>query len=307
MQAAAEATDAGASAEAIQSHYDLSNPFYALWLDENMVYSGALFERDDETLEQAQLNKLDYHIRSAGVRPGQRVLEIGCGWGACLRRLVQHAGASSALGLTLSQAQVDYVRARPVSGVEARLESWQSHQPAQPYDAIISIGAFEHFGRLEDEEAEKVAAYRRFFKRCQEDFLQPGGRLSLQTFAYGSRRARDEAREQQATTFLAAEIFRQTDPPTLANIAEAARHHFEICSLRNDRLHYARTLRIWLSRLKARRSEAVALVGEEAVARYERYLQYSFIGFQTGNLDLYRIVLQRIEPSLAAGRTISAA
>jgi cyclopropane-fatty-acyl-phospholipid synthase len=220
-----------------------------------------------------------------------------------LRRLVQHAGASHALGLTLSQAQVDYVRARPVPGVEARLENWQTHQPEQPYDGIISIGAFEHFGKLEDSDAEKVDAYRRFFQRCQEDFLKPGGRLSLQTFAYGSRRGRDEARNQETTAFLAAEIFRETDPPTLANIAEAARHHFEICSLRNDRLHYARTLRIWLARLKARRNEAVALVGEESVARYERYLQYAFIGFQTGNLDLYRIVLQRVEPQLRTARS----
>jgi cyclopropane-fatty-acyl-phospholipid synthase len=292
----AVAIKTGASLEAIQSHYDLSNQFYGLWLDEEMVYSGAFYAQDDDTLERAQVNKLDYHIAQAGVRPGSRVLEIGCGWGACLRRLVQHAGASSATGLTLSQAQVDYIRARPTPGVRAFVENWQDHRPEQPYDAIISIGAFEHFGKLEESDAEKVSAYRNFFKRCQEDFLQPGGRLSLQTFAYGSTREREQARRESATAFLAAEIFRETDPPTLANIAEAARSHFEICSLRNDRLHYAKTLRNWLSRLKARRGEAVAMVGEEAVVRYERYLQYSFIGFQTGNLDLYRVTLQRLAP-----------
>lgn len=291
-------TKTGASLEAIQSHYDLSNQFYSLWLDENMVYSGALYETDSDSLEQAQVNKLDHHIRESGAKPGSRVLEIGCGWGACLRRVVQHAGASTAVGLTLSQAQADFIHERPVPGVQAFVENWQDHTPQQPYDALISIGAFEHFGKLEDTDAQKVAAYRSFFQRCQEKFLQPGGCLSLQTFAYGSARAREQARSASATTFLAQEIFRETDPPTLANIAEAARFHFEIRALRNDRLHYARTLRVWLSRLKERRAQAVALVGEETVERYERYLQYSFIGFQTGNLDLYRITLQRLEPRL---------
>jgi cyclopropane-fatty-acyl-phospholipid synthase len=268
-----------------------------------MVYSGALYVTDNDTLEQAQLHKLDHHIRESGVKPGSQVLEIGCGWGACLRRLVEHAGAANAVGLTLSQAQADYANGLRVPGVRAFVENWQDHEPTRPYDAIISIGAFEHFGKLEDTEAQKVAAYRNFFKRCQEEFLQPGGRLSLQTFAYGSARERDQARSESATTFLAQEIFRETDPPSLANIAEAARFHFEICSLRNDRLHYAKTLRTWLARLKLHRKQAVTLVGEDAVKRYERYLQYSFIGFQTGNLDLYRITLQRIEPRLRRAAT----
>jgi cyclopropane-fatty-acyl-phospholipid synthase len=286
----------GASLEAIQSHYDLSNQFYRLWLDEEMVYSGAMYLDPNDTLEQAQIQKLDHHIRASGAKAGDRVLEIGCGWGACLKRMVKTVGVSKAVGLTLSQAQVDYLRERPLAGVEARVENWQEHQPEQPYDAIISIGAFEHFAQITYTDAQKVAAYRSFFKRCQE-ILKPGGQISLQTFAYGSTRDREEAVNQSATTFLAEEIFRETDPPTLANIAEAVRSHFEIVALRNDRLHYAETLRNWMSRLKRRRDDAVKLVGEAAVERYERYLQYSFIGFKTGNLDLYRITLRRIEPA----------
>jgi len=293
--AAVKTAKTGASLEAIQDHYDLSNDFYRLWLDEQMVYSGALYHHDSETLEQAQLNKLDQHIRAARAHDARRLLEIGCGWGACLRRAVTMARVEHAVGLTLSQAQADYIRRRGEPQIEAFVENWQDHRPSAPYDAIISIGAFEHFARLEYSDAEKVAAYKSFFARCQERLLRPGGYMSLQTFAYGSTRTRQSAIGDSATQFLAREIFRETDPPTLANIAEAIQSHFEIVALRNDRLDYARTLREWMSRLKRRRSQAVSLVGEEATQRYERYLQYSFIGFQTGNLDLYRITLRRLE------------
>jgi cyclopropane-fatty-acyl-phospholipid synthase len=253
-----------------------------------------LYTAVDESLEQAQVNKLEHHIRESRAAGANRVLEIGCGWGGCLRRMVQHSGVKHAVGLTLSQAQADYVQEHPVPGVEAHVESWQDHRPAQPYDAIISIGAFEHFARIDYSETQKEAAYKNFFKCCQEVLLADGGYLSLQTFAYGSARSRQRALEDSSTQFLAEEIFRETDPPTLANIAEAVRGHFEIVSLRNDRLHYAQTLREWMARLKRARPEALKLVGEETVRRYERYLQYSFIGFQTGNLDLYRITLRRL-------------
>lgn len=285
----------GASAEAIQSHYDLSNDFYGLWLDEHMVYSGAFYANESDSLEHAQLQKIDHHLREARAEGAGSLLEIGCGWGALLRRATTTFGVSRAMGLTLSQAQVDYIRQRALPNVQAKLENWQDHRPEQPYDAIVSIGAFEHFAKIEYDDSQKVAAYRSFFKRCQEEFLKPGGHMSLQTFAYGSTRSRAQAMREPATAFLAQEIFRETDPPSLANIAEAVSPHFEVVALRNDRLHYARTLREWMTRLKARRPQAVAMVGEEAVARYERYLQYSFIGFQTGNLDLYRITLRRID------------
>ena len=289
------AAKTGASAEAIQSHYDLSNRFYGLWLDDQMLYSGAFYERDDDSLELAQLRKLDYHIGQARAQNVRRLLDIGCGWGACIKRATGHAGVEHATGLTLSRAQAEYAHAHVSPRVDVRVENWQDHVPEAPYDAIISIGAFEHFARIDYDDAQKVAVYKEFFRRCQEKFLKPGGYMSLQTFAYGSVRDRRQAIRESATEFLAQEIFRETDPPTLANIAEAVRTHFEVVQLRNDREHYARTLRCWMERLKSRRAEAVAEVGEEAVERYERYLQYSFIGFQTGRLDLYRVTLRRLD------------
>ena len=282
----------GASLEAIQDHYDVSNDFYRLWLESNMLYSAAMWEPDD-TLETAQLRKVDYHIAQARAATGKRVLDVGCGWGATLRRLADRHRVEHLVGLTLSAAQAGWISGFGIPQITVKVESWTDHVPEAPYDSIISIGAFEHFARLEFSEAQKVAAYRSFFAWCQEH-LVPGGHLSLQTFAYGNTRSRGEAMKMPATQFLAREIFKETDPPRLANIAEATEGTFEIVSLRNDRLDYARTCREWLSRLQDRRAEAVAVVGEDVVARYERYLQYSFIGFQTGNLALFRITLRSL-------------
>jgi cyclopropane-fatty-acyl-phospholipid synthase len=284
----------GASKEAIQHHYDVGNEFYRAWLDPNLVYSGAMWGEGDD-LAAAQLRKIDYHIGEARAAGAGRVLDVGCGWGALLRRLVERHGAQHAVGLTLSQAQADWARQGADPRLEVRVESWSDHAPAAPYDAMISIGAFEHFARLEFSEREKVESYRAFFRFCQQ-WLKPGGRLSLQTFAYGNTRSREEALRSASTQFLAKEIFPETDPPRLANIAEATEGSFEIVSLRNDRADYARTCRVWLENIRQNRPAIAALVGEEATARYERYLQYSFIGFETGSLDLLRITLRRIDP-----------
>lgn len=284
----------GASAQAIQQHYDLSNAFYGLWLDRNRVYSGALWQ-DGDTLESAQIRKLEHHIAAARASGQSRVLDIGCGWGALLQRLSREHQVAEAVGLTLSRAQYEWVRALAIPKTEVRLEAWQEHRPATPYDAIISIGAFEHFATLDMSEAEKVDAYRQFFEYAR-DILVRDGRLSLQTFAYGSACPRESAKAKGSTEFLAREIFRETDPPRLANIAEAMQGYFEIVDLHNDRSGYARTCKEWLENLRRNREAAIAEVGEAAFERYQTYLSYSFIGFTTGNLDLYRITLGRVQP-----------
>ncbi|MCU0865528.1 MAG: cyclopropane-fatty-acyl-phospholipid synthase family protein [Planctomycetes bacterium] len=281
----------GASARAIRHHYDLGNDFYRLWLDRGMVYSGAKWAEGDD-LERAQLRKLDHHIEAAAARGAARVLDIGCGWGALLERLVTQCGVVSAVGLTLSDAQAEFVRARALPGVEVRVESWADHEPPAPYDAIVSIGAFEHFARLDMSERQKVEAYAAFFRKAWS-LLRPGGRMSLQTFAYGAGRTRAQAVAAASTRFLADEIFQETDPPTLANLAEAAVGAFEVVELSNDRLGYARTCKEWSGRLRARRAEAIDLVGAAAYERYQRYLDFAFLGFTSGNLDLYRVTLQR--------------
>ncbi len=277
----------GASPEAIQHHYDVSNEFYKLWLDRACTYSCALWE-DGDTLDTAQLRKIDFHIESSRVKEGDRVLDIGCGWGSTLDRLVDKYDVRQAVGLSLSETQTQWIRDRDRPQIQVKLESWSEHLPTEPYNAIISIGAFEHFAKLHQSSQQKIAGYREFFQRCHQ-WLKPGSYLSLQTIAYGNSKPED------FSEFMANEIFPDTDLPRLVEIVEACEHLFEIVTLRNDRSCYERTCRAWLANLKQNRDAAVRLVGEETVARYEKYLQVSIVGFYSGKLVLLRIALRRID------------
>lgn len=279
-----------ASAEAIRHHYDQSNAFFALWLDSTMSYSCAMWDGATADLETAQTRKLDYHLEEAGLAQGGVILDIGCGWGGMLDRAVGRFGGR-AVGLTLSSAQHDWIAARPHPAVEIRLESWTDHRPERPYDALVSVGAFEHFAQLDSSSDDRLETYTTFFRRCRE-WLQVGGRLSLQTFAYSSIKTREQNRRSAGTKFLASAIFPETDPPVLSEIVTAAEGSFEPVRLRNDRTDYARTCELWLDRLSRRRAEAVALIGEETVDRYVTYLKLSHIGFAVGHLHLYRLTLR---------------
>jgi cyclopropane-fatty-acyl-phospholipid synthase len=280
----------GASPEAIRYHYDIGNEFYRLFTEGTVSYSAALWEKDEpyENHEKAQLRKLDYHIHEARAHGAKRVLDVGCGWGGMLKRLVETHGCEQVVGLTLSDAQSKYIASLKIPRSEVRVESWSDHNPKEPYDAIISMGAFEHFAKLEQSIEEKIAGYRAFFTRCHQ-WLRPGGWISLQTMAYGTMS------REKPNYFIAKDIFPESDLPYLADIIKATDQIFEIGRLRNDRLHYGRTYRAWYKKLKANRDEAIKMVGEELVARYEEYFLTMVYGFELGQTDLLRISLHRID------------
>jgi cyclopropane-fatty-acyl-phospholipid synthase len=277
----------GASQAAIEHHYDVGDDFYALWLDETRTYSCALWQ-GAATLEAAQAAKIDFHARAAAATGKARVLDVGCGWGATLRRLTEVHGVGAAHGLTLSRRQAAYVGAQGWPRVTVAACGWADHAPAAPYDAIISVGAFEHFARLGMSEAEKIDAYRAFFRRCHE-WLVPGAHLSLQTIAY------ENARREDFSAFFAEHIFPESDLPRPAELLAASERLFELVELRNDREDYERTVREWLGRLRASRAEAVALVGEATTERYLKYLKLLTIGFAAGTMGLLRASFRRID------------
>jgi cyclopropane-fatty-acyl-phospholipid synthase len=286
MVSTTKVSNPGASASAIQYHYDIGNEFYHLWLDRTKAYTCALWDTASN-LEEAQIAKLDYHIREARAEGSDRVLDIGCGWGCALERMVTTAGVSEAVGLTLSRAQAEYIEQQNWPGVNVRLESWSDHRPTQPYDAIISIGAFEHFTRPDLSQAEKIEGYRLFFSLCKQ-WLKPGGWMSLQTIT------NETAAREDFHPFIAKEIWPETDLPRLADIATACEGNFEIHRIRNDREDYVRTLRAWLDRLQECREEAVRVAGEDTVQRFERWFKLSIIGFHRGTMGLLRLTLRRI-------------
>ena len=283
-------TEGGTSADAIEHHYGTGNDYFALWLGKTMAYSCAMWDDDDDTdsLDRAQLRKIDYHAAQARARDAGAVLDIGCGWGGVLHRLVSEYHVARAVGLTLSSSQADWISSHSIPGMEVHLESWERHHPESSYDSIISIGAFEHFAKLGLRTEEKIRIYRDFFSSCH-GWLKTRGWLSLQTVAYGNSFPED------FDEFIAREIFPETDTPRLAELVSGAERLFEIVLLRNDRDHYRRTLRAWYSNLKSRRADAVELKGEEEVRRFEQYLRLMAYMFEVGGLDLYRITLRKID------------
>jgi cyclopropane-fatty-acyl-phospholipid synthase len=277
----------GATQKAISFHYDVSNAFYSLWLDREMLYSSAKWE-GDEDLETAQMRKVDWHLEHAGAAAGQALLDVGCGWGATLRRAIERYGVRRAVGLTLADRQADWVRTQNTRGVEVHLQSWRDHRAERPYDGIVSVGAFEHFADLRQTQEQKIAGYREFFEFCHRS-LRPGGRLSLQTMTY------ENSGREQFSPFFAEQVFPESDLPRIHEIACASDRLFEIEVLLNERSHYARTMRAWLTRLRATRWRAVELVGEEKVAVFERYLALMVVAFHTGSMNLARIGFRRID------------
>lgn len=280
----------GASAASIEHHYDVSNDFFGLWLDEAMVYSCAQYG-DGDSLEVAQRRKIDEHLDRAGVAAGQRLLDIGCGWGGLISRSLRDRGVAQAVGLTLSPSQARYIEDRYQRGeglpnLEVRVEAWSDHRPTEPYDAIVSLGAFEHFAQHGMDRAAKVSAYREFFDRCRA-WLRPGGQMSLQTITWGKLGV------ESSNRFIIEEIYPETDPPELSEIFDGAKGLFEPLTVRLDRHDYTRTLDEWRRRLRANRDDAMRLVPSHIYERYERYLALCVVAFHSGNLNLSRISFRR--------------
>ncbi|MDX2822806.1 cyclopropane-fatty-acyl-phospholipid synthase [Streptomyces ipomoeae] len=284
----------GATAQAIRHHYDVSNDFFALWLDEDLTYTCALWDFDDpgDTLEAAQKRKLDHLIEGARASGAGRVLDVGCGWGSLLDRLVNVHDVGQAVGLTLSDSQAERLREAALPRTEVRVENWLDHEPAEGYDAIISIGAFEHFARTGLSRAERVAAYREFFEQCRA-WLPKGGRLALQTNVKGNN-VRMDRQTVRDLMFIIDIIFPESEIPALSEVVESSEKRFDIVALRNDPDHYSRTCQEWLNRLRAHRDQAVKVAGEENVANYERYLGATVGHFANRHLGLSRLILEAV-------------
>lgn len=284
----------GGSAEAIRHHYDVGNDFYSAWLDPTMVYSSAMWNgpEDHATLEEAQRRKMRYHAQSIGAAPGMAILDVGCGWGAQMRTLIEEYGVESCVGLTLSDQQAAYVRSLGLKGVTTELVNWHDYRPEKMFDGIISVGAFEHFAHPTLSTDERRATYRRFFQSCL-DWTGGRGRLSLQTIAYGTMNA------AQANPFITGDIFPAAELPTIEDIVVASRGLFRIILLRDDGPDYARTCTAWAQRLRKAMANGQANGDKDLAERYHRYLRLSAAGFAMGRIGLLRI---RFDPISSAAK-----
>ncbi|MDT5153109.1 MAG: cyclopropane-fatty-acyl-phospholipid synthase [Mycobacterium sp.] len=254
----------------VQSHYDLSDDFYRLFLDRTQTYSCAYFERDDMTLEEAQFAKMDLALGKLGLQPGMTLLDIGCGWGATMMRALERYDVNI-VGLTLSENQHAHVEKMFAESVSPRskrvlLKGWEQFD--EPVDRIVSIGAFEHFG---------YDRYDEFFAMAYR-VLPDDGVMLLHTICGISMeyaRANGVPLTMELfrfVKFLMTEIFPGGELCKAEMVGPmAAKAGFTLTRTQSLQPHYARTLDIWAETLSARRDEAVALQSQEV---YDRYLHY---------------------------------
>jgi cyclopropane-fatty-acyl-phospholipid synthase len=280
----------GASLAATQRHYDLSDDFFRIWLGPSLAYSSARWAAGD-TLETAQARKVEYLIEQAGIQPGHRVLDIGCGYGYELTRLIEDCRIGAAVGITLSEAAVRWLRQRSLPQLEVRLENWIDHRPAEPYDAIMSFEAFEHFARPGMPGPRKVSGYRRFFQRCRSA-IKPHGRLVIQTISWGHRFPLE--RQLLADLYLASRTYPECNPSFLSEIVAASDGLFDIVAMRNDFDDYSRTARAWVANLDADWDHAVELVGERKASDFRRCMSTAVRAFGNGWFYLHRLTFRPV-------------
>jgi cyclopropane-fatty-acyl-phospholipid synthase len=276
--------------EDVQAHYDLSDEFFRLFLDPTQTYSCAYFERDDMTLEEAQIAKIDLSLGKLGLQPGMTLLDIGCGWGATIKRALERYDVN-VVGLTLSknqQAHVQGVLDRTDSTRSKRvlLEGWEQFD--EPVDRIVSIGAFEHFG---------ADRYDDFFKMAYAA-LPSDGVMLLHTIVKPSDKEFAERGLPLTMTklkffkFIMDEIFPGGMLPFVSTVEEhAAKVGFEVTRVQPLRLHYQRTLEIWAAALEARKDEAIKIQSEEVYDRYMKYLTGCAELFRDGYTDICQFTL----------------
>ena len=270
-------------AQAIAHHYDVSNEFYALFLDPLMVYTCAYYRDPDGDLEQAQADKLDLVCRKLRLAPGERLLDIGCGWGSLAIWAAQHYGVR-AHGVTLSRTQADFAAAwikREGLDDRCRVEyrDFRDLPDDARYEKIAAVGVIEHVG---------APNYPAFFGRVR-GMLEDGG-------LYLNHGITHEFHWQPTsqTEFLYRYVFPNGAIAGLTEtLTEMEAARWEILDVEGLRLHYARTCRQWVARLQARAAEARAIAGERVYRTWLLYLTCSAVSFERGSIGLYQVLLAK--------------
>jgi cyclopropane-fatty-acyl-phospholipid synthase len=276
----------------VQAHYDLSDDFFRLFLDPTRTYSCAYFEREDMTLEEAQIAKIDLALGKLGLRPGMTLLDVGCGWGATMRRAIEKYDVN-VIGLTLSKNQATHVQKSfdqvdSPRGKRVLLGGWE--QFAEPVDRIVSIGAFEHFGH---------DRYDDFFKMTHS-ILPADGRMLLHTITAltgpqmverGMPLTFEMARFAK---FILTEIFPGGRLPSIEKVEEhSTKRGFRLTRRQSLQPHYAKTLDLWAEALETHKDEAIKVSSSEVYERYMKYLTGCANSFRTGYIDVNQFTLEK--------------
>jgi cyclopropane-fatty-acyl-phospholipid synthase len=267
--------------QAVTYHYNVSNDFYALWLDQRMVYSCAYFETATDDLDTAQARKLDYLCRKLRLLPGERLLDIGCGWGGLVIYAAQHYDVE-ALGITLSENQAKLANERIArAGLQdhcrVELRDYRDLKEAGGFDKLVSVGMFEHVGEI------RLPLY---FRHAWQ-LLRPGGVFLNHGIALRASEPRPKG-----PTFITRYVFPDGDlVPINATLRYAEETGFEVRDVESLREHYAITLRHWARRLELHRDQVLQVVDEPTYRVWKLFLPGSAYGFASGALNVYQALL----------------
>ena len=268
--------------EAVGYHYDLSNEFYQLWLDRSMMYSCAYFEEGDEDLDTAQLRKLDYLCRKLRLRTGERLLDVGCGWGGLVLHAAKYFGVN-ALGVTLSHRQAELAQAR-IQGAglsdrcEVRICDYRALEPDAPFDKIVSVGMFEHVG-----ESHLPEYFQHVWK-----LLRFGGVFLNHGIAASA------IMQRKGPSFIDKYVFPDSGLVpigTTVSIAEAC--GFEVRDVESLREHYALTLRYWVRRLESHYEEAKQITDETVYRIWRLYMAGCAHAFAKGRVSINQVLFSK--------------
>lgn len=267
-------------AQAISHHYDVSNDFYALMLGPTMTYSCAYYERTDMNLDEAQEAKYELICRKLGLREGMRLLDVGCGWGGMVLHAAKHHGVS-AVGITISTKQAELAEKRVANEglgdwVQIRLQDYRDVSDG-PFDAISSVGMFEHVGPVELE---------RYFAKLQT-LLSPTGRL----LNHAISRSDPAKTGIDKTSFISRYVFPDGELQEVGQVVTGMQKlGLEVRDVESLREHYARTLRAWVANLEANWEPAVNLAGIEKARIWRLYTAGSALGFEAGRINVYQVL-----------------
>ncbi|MGV9502329.1 class I SAM-dependent methyltransferase [Streptomyces sp. NPDC003642] len=282
---------------AISHHYDVGNDFYEIVLGPSMVYSCAYWPAPDATLEQAQHDKLELVCRKLDLKPGQRLLDVGCGWGSLAVHAAREHGVS-VVGVTLSQEQAAYARKRVADAgltdkVEIRVQDYRDVRDG-PYDAISSIGMAEHVG------ADRYLEYAADLY----GLLKPGGRLLNHQIA---RRPQRDETTYRVDAFIDSYVFPDGElQPLGSTVTQLERAGFEVRDVESIREHYALTLRRWVSRLEADWTRAAQLAGPGRARVWRLYMAASALAFERNRIGVNQVLAVRTPESGASGMPLRA-
>ncbi len=266
------------SRDNIHHHYDIGNGFYKLWLDERMIYTCAYFPRPDMSLEEAQLAKMDHICRKLRLRPGEAVVEAGCGWGALAMHMAKHYGVK-VHAYNISKEQIAYARQRARSeGLEGRVKFIQDdyRNVFGKFDAFVSVGMLEHVGTDHYEALGDVI----------DRSLKESGRGLIHSIGFNYPRLMDAWTERH--------IFPGANPPSLAQMMRIFEpFDLSVLDVENLRLHYAKTVEHWLQRYEANAGRVKEMFDEKFLRAWRLYLAGAVTTFSTGDMQLFQVIFAR--------------